>query len=92
MDKIIESIMPELHTLTEEAMSLRQEYFSSLPIEISKERYINTISESKEMLGEYDFFFEWLTEHSMEQLNELIEKVDEALALIGCRYTITTKS
>ena len=67
------------------------DYFSDLPVEITKERCGNIISKSGEMLGEHDFFFEWFTKPSMEQLNSLIEKIDKALAPLGCRYTITTK-
>jgi len=66
-------------------------YFSSIPADITVERCNNIISKSGEMLGEYDFFFEWFTEPNMEQLNGLIEKIDEALAPLGCKYTITTK-
>ncbi len=68
-------------------------YFQALPetTEIEVERCNNIISKSGERLGEHDFFFEWFTEPSMEQLNGLIEKIDEALKPLGCRYTITTK-
>ena len=66
-------------------------YFSSLPTEISHERCSNIISKSGEMLGEYDFFFEWFQDPSTEQLNDLIEKLDEVLKPLGCLYTITTK-
>ena len=64
-------------------------YFSSLGM--SAERCNNIISKSAEMLGEYDFFFEWFTKPTMEQLNKLIEKIDEALTPLGCRYMITSK-
>jgi len=68
-------------------------YFQSIPetTEIEVERCNNIISKSGERLGDHDFFFEWFTEPSMEQLNGLIEKIDEALEPLGCRYTITTK-
>jgi len=55
------------------------------------ERCRNIISKSGESLGEYDFFFEWFTEPSMAQLNELIDRIEKALAPLGCQYTITTK-
>jgi hypothetical protein len=68
------------------------DYYSSMgPIEISVERCNNIISKSGERLGQYDFFFEWFTEPNMEQLNNLIEKIDEALTPLGCKYTITTE-
>ncbi len=60
-------------------------------VRVKTERCSNIISESGEKLGEYDFFFEWFEEPSMEQLNELIGKIDEALEPLGCLYSITTK-
>ena len=66
-------------------------YYQSLPVDIEVERCNNIISKSGEKLGEYDFFFEWFTEPTMNQLNTLIEKIDEKLAPLGSRYTITTK-
>lgn len=86
MDTIISQSMPSFSDVTG-----TMEYFSSLPTEITVERCNNIISESGEMLGQYDFFFEWFTEPTMDQLNELVEKIDEALAPLGCKYTITTK-
>ena len=52
---------------------------------------VRIISRSEEMLGEYDFFFEWSEEPNLEQVENLIEKIDEALRDLGCNYTITTK-
>lgn len=60
-------------------------------VSVKRERCNNIISDSGEALGEYDFFFEWFQEPSMEQLNKLMERIDEALASTGCMYTITTK-
>ena len=68
-----------------------RDYFSSIPAEIKSERCSTIISKSGEKLGEYDFFFEWFTDPSMDQLNMLIGKIDEALAPLGCKYTIATK-
>jgi hypothetical protein len=67
-------------------------YFSGSGIRISSERCKNIISKSGESLGEYDFFFEWTEKPYTEQLNDLIEKIDEALAPLGSSYTITTRS
>ena len=69
-------------------------YFSNIlgpATELEVERCSTIISKSGEKLGEYDFFYEWFTEPTMEQLNGLIEKIDEALTPLGCRYTITTE-
>jgi hypothetical protein len=68
-------------------------YFSTAvgPDVIEKERCDTIISKSGERLGDYDFFFEWFTGPTSDQLNELIEKIDETLAPVGCKYSITTK-
>jgi hypothetical protein len=85
MDTIIAVQQPRFDT--EEAVN---EYFSPVG-EITRERCSNIISKSGETLGEYDFFYEWFTEPNMDQLNDVIERIDEALAPLGCKYTITTK-
>ena len=69
------------------------EYFLSYPPteDITVERCNNIISKSAQELGEYDFFFEWFREPNMDELNDLIKRIDEALKPLGTRYTITTK-
>ena len=66
-------------------------YYASSGISIPVERCSSIISRSEQMLGEYDFFFEWFQDPTTDQLNELVKKIDAALAPLGCRYTITTK-
>jgi hypothetical protein len=67
-------------------------YFSAIPgAKITRERCGNIISKSSEMLGEYDFFFEWFADPSVEQLNLLIERIDETLQPLGVKYTIETR-
>ena len=66
------------------------EYLSTLGA-VSVERSKNIISRSGEELGEYDFFFEWLRGPSVEQFYELIDRIDEALAPLGCWYKVITK-
>lgn len=61
------------------------------PTDISVERCGNIISKSGESLGEHDFYYEWFTDPTMGQLNDLIGKIDEAMTPLGCKYTITTK-
>jgi len=67
-------------------------YYASSGVSIPVERCSSIISRSEQILGDYDFFFEWFQDPSAEQLNELIKKIDAALAPLGCRYTITTKN
>lgn len=69
-----------------------KQFFNPLKA-ISDERCNRIISKARgTVLGEYDFFFEWFEKPRREELNELIMKIDAALAPLGCKYTITTKS
>jgi len=65
-------------------------YFADVG-EIPEKRCSTIISKSGESLGEYDFYFEWFKKPTMNELNTLIEKIDEALAPLGVKYSITTK-
>ncbi len=59
--------------------------------EIPEERCDTIISKSGQKLGEYDFFFEWFEKPNMGQVEDLIKRIDEALAPLGVKYTLTTK-
>lgn len=88
MDTIIEGSMPAYESPDFHTGALN--YFTPLG-KITKERCSKIISKSGEMLGEHDFFFEWFKDPSQTELNNLIEKIDKAIAPLGCKYTITTK-
>lgn len=66
-------------------------WFSSRGVVVPVERCENIISKSGTSLGDYDFFFEWNEQPKMEQIADLIERIDEAMINVGCMYTITTK-
>ena len=68
-----------------------RKYFDTTGVVITNQRCDKIVSKSGERLGEYDFFFEWFRDPSSEDLNSLIEKIDDALTPLGCKYTITTK-
>jgi hypothetical protein len=65
-------------------------YFGG-PEAISEERCDSIISKSGESLGEYDFYFDWFKKPSVNEIMDLIERIDEALADVGVKYTITSK-
>ncbi|GAG12473.1 unnamed protein product, partial [marine sediment metagenome] len=52
---------------------------------------VKLISDSHQMLGEYDFLFEWAEKPTMAKIEDLVEKIDEALKDLGCHYTLMTK-
>jgi hypothetical protein len=65
-------------------------YFSTIG-GIPEQRCGNIISKSGVKMGDFDFVFEWFKDPKMEQVNMLIGQIDEALAPLGVKYTITTK-
>jgi len=73
------------------AGNLAMNYFRSSSVPIPVERLMSIISDAGETLGDDDFFFEWRQEPSIDQINDLAERIDEALAPLGCYYTITSK-
>ena len=90
MDTILANA-PELNSyLTDPAATA--DYFSAIPIDVKVERCSTIVSKSGDLLGEFDFFFEWFTEPTQGQMNDLIEAIDEKLTPLGCKYTLTTKS
>ena len=68
-----------------------QHYIESPPSGIPEKRKEKLISKSGRMLGDFDFFFEWAKVPTWTEVEELVSKVDKALARLGCKYTISTK-
>ena len=67
-------------------------HFTSHNRSISVERTKSVVGDAGESIGDYDFFFEWVQEPTMEQVYDLIERIDVVLAPLGCWYRITTTS
>ena len=65
---------------------------TSHDIAVPVERTRSIVSNAGESIGDYDFFFEWVQEPTQEQVLDLIERIDVALAPLGCWYRITSKS
>jgi hypothetical protein len=78
-------------TSTTSGSAEAMEYFTPLNSDVTPERCEKLISKSGEKLGDYDFFFEWFREPTVDELNTLIQKIDEALKPLGLKYTITSK-
>ncbi len=58
----------------------------------AKEDVVETlVKKTGDILGDYDYFFEWKKDPTKAEVQELIEKLDAALAGCGCRYTLVTK-
>ena len=86
---IMDTILAGAPTFTYDAT---HDYFAIIPgSKITKERCGKIVSGSREMLGDYDFFFEWFRDPSQTDMEELIGKIDETLAPLGCKYRLITK-
>ena len=48
------------------------------------------IPSGETLMGDFDFVFHWLKKPNEIQLRKLINRIDEALKDLDCRYTITT--
>ena len=62
-------------------------YFKGLG-KVSYQWCARIISKHGQLLGDFDFFYEWFQEPSLEQINEMIRIMDEALKPLGAMYTI----
>lgn len=94
LEKVAEEL-PEIKATYSVLRAVPTPVFPPIPPVVVREevveRKVKSISKFGTLLGEYDFFFEWEKDPTMEQIQTLITKIDEALSPLGCRYTITTK-
>jgi hypothetical protein len=49
------------------------------------------ISDAKQLMGDEDFMFEWTEKPTMKQVEDLIARIDKALAGMGVLYTMKTE-
>jgi hypothetical protein len=66
-------------------------YFKGSGVLLNKEQCEKILSGSIELLGDYDYFFEWNKDFDIKDFENLVEKIDEALTNLGCHYTIINK-
>lgn len=52
---------------------------------------VKIISDASMTLGDHDFVFEWSEKPSLKKVQNLIVKIDDALAEVGVHYTLTTE-
>ena len=97
MSSLIEPVLPGSAFGTEKHEGLGRmtpggvyDYFSEYG-EISLERCDKIVSKSGAKLGEYDFYFEWFREPTLDELKELIGTIDKELKPLQIRYSIVTK-
>jgi hypothetical protein len=94
MDTIIEASGSPVEGYHSHGQDMEQQEFAAgffSPFGITSERCSTIISQSGQSLGEYDFYFEWFKEPTADELNNLIQKIDETLEPLGCRYTIINR-
>ncbi len=52
---------------------------------------VKHISDSHQILGEHDLLFEWAEKPTMAKIEQLVERIDEALKGLGCHYSLVTR-
>jgi hypothetical protein len=66
-------------------------YFKGSGVILNKEQCERILSGSIDLLGDYDYFFEWKREFDLKDYENLVEKIDNAFTSLGCHYTIVNK-
>ena len=71
MSSLIEALLLTAQTTEPSWTNLIMNYFGSV---IPKSRREKIISKSGEKIGDYDFYFEWIKDPTLDELHNLIEK------------------
>ena len=75
-------------------MEVTQDFYSNIHLQdypVYKQERSNMIKRAEAVVGEYDFFFEWVKKPGMDDLMELIRRIDAEFTRLGCKYMITTR-
>jgi hypothetical protein len=86
-DKILESIVDDYSDISTEWAI---EYFKEFD-DITEERCESLISNSGEVLGEYDFYFEWQVEPEMKHFRMLEQDIKRTLGGLKLKYELINK-
>jgi len=58
---------------------------------IHREDQVNIIKRAEAVMGDYDFYFEWVRKPTVNDMIELVKRIDEEFSRLGCQYMIRTK-
>ena len=75
-------------------MEATQDFYSNIHLQdypVYKEGKTGMIKRADAVVGEYDFFFEWVKKPGINDLMELIRRIDVEFTRLGCKYMITTR-
>ena len=75
-------------------MEVTQDFYSNIHLQdypVYREERGRIIKKSGVLVGEYDFYFEWIRKPGTEDLMELIKRIDAEFTRLGCQYIMTTR-
>jgi hypothetical protein len=58
---------------------------------IYRNNQVNIIKNGKAVMGDYDFIFEWVQKPTVENIIELVKRIDEEFSRLGSQYMMSTK-
>jgi hypothetical protein len=75
-------------------MEATQDFLGNIHLQdypVHREGRARMIKRAEPMVGNYDFYFEWIRKPGTDDLMKLIKRIDAEFTRLGCKYTITTK-
>jgi hypothetical protein len=75
-------------------MEVTQDFYSNIHLQdypVYREERGRIIKKSGVLVGEYDFYFEWIRKPGTEDLMELIKRIDAEFTRLDCQYIMTTR-
>jgi hypothetical protein len=88
-DVFIETKQPDFTDLDASRDFFMNTHLQDYPIH----RYdqVNIIKKAEAVMGDYDFIFEWVRKPTVNDMIELVKRIDEEFSCLGCQYMIRAK-
>ena len=75
-------------------MEATQDFYSNIHLQdypVHREGKAKVIKRSGLVNGDSDFYFEWIRKPGMDELMELVKRIDAEFTRLGCQYIMTTR-
>ena len=75
-------------------MDASRDFFMNIHLQdypIHRDDQVKLIKRAEAMIGDYDFYFEWIRKPTVNDMIELVKRIDEEFSRLGCQYMIRTK-
>jgi len=58
---------------------------------IYQDNQVNIIKRAEAVMGDFDFYFEWVRRPTVDNMIELVKRIDDEFSRLGCQYMIRTR-